>query len=142
MTINFTLQVVRNLLYLIICYALGLSSCGPNDEVKPTYYIDQDTKDFCIFNVGSWWVYQDSASGQRDTVTILANSNILFTIELASFIGEIHTDTLLSTFKQKKFKYKTFTSSVNRGMNWTTAGEDIQVGLNNYQDVTYGSKTS
>ena len=40
-----------------------------------TYYVDQEVKDFTVFQPGSWWVYVDSVSGRRDSVVVTRIQN-------------------------------------------------------------------
>ncbi|MDR1345587.1 MAG: hypothetical protein LBK03_02655 [Bacteroidales bacterium] len=38
---------------------------------KPkTYYLEQETKDYCLFDVGSYWIFQDSATLKTDSLVI------------------------------------------------------------------------
>ncbi len=72
-------------LFLFLVVVFSLSSClfdgeerkkkDPWDNGKPTYYLDDTIKKFTVFPVGSWWVYQDSASGGYDTISV-QSSNI------------------------------------------------------------------
>jgi len=57
----------------IIVLVLTVISCR-----KPTTYnMPQDLKDYCMFPVGSWWVYEDSISGEKDSI-VLMEQNIYF----------------------------------------------------------------
>lgn len=66
----------RNLtwhLFACICAAsLSLSSCRENgkDQPTPAVKIPLEVYNYCYFKVGSWWVYQDSATGNLDTVFV------------------------------------------------------------------------
>jgi hypothetical protein len=54
--------------FFSICYMpllLFLSTCKKD---KPeTRYVDQETKDFAVFKPGSWWLYQNKKTNERDT---------------------------------------------------------------------------
>jgi hypothetical protein len=50
---------------LLICYNL---SCKKDPKV---YYIPQDMKDYVMFSSGSYWVYQDSLTGNIDSVYLI-----------------------------------------------------------------------
>jgi hypothetical protein len=56
--------------YIPILFLFALVSCSKckDEKVYPTYYMDQEFKDYCVFPVGSYWVYEDSASGAEDSV--------------------------------------------------------------------------
>lgn len=55
--------------------AFVVNSCKPEPQPPPkqpqTYNLFQEGVEYCFFNVGTWWVYRDSASGVYDTVTVL-----------------------------------------------------------------------
>jgi len=58
------------LLMFIIVSVLTVISCR-----KPTTYnMPQDLKDYCMFPVGSWWVYEDSISGEKDSIVLMEQS--------------------------------------------------------------------
>ncbi len=64
--------------FLILSTAVLLTACpSKNDkgEEKPIYYLNQQMKDYVIFPVGSWWVYEDSAIGVLDTITVTHSNN-------------------------------------------------------------------
>jgi hypothetical protein len=56
------------LLLIFICFSLMGSSCCNKDEA-PIVYIPLDTTflSYCAFPVGSWWVYEEQNTGQRDS---------------------------------------------------------------------------
>ena len=37
---------------------------------KPEAYLDQESKDYCLYAKGSYWIYQDSVSHSLDSITI------------------------------------------------------------------------
>lgn len=61
---------------LAIPVALLVHSCKPDPSIPPNTDsppftpLPQDIKDYCVFKYGSYWVYQDSVSGEYDTVTV------------------------------------------------------------------------
>jgi hypothetical protein len=58
----------KQLLFLAIAISTALlaARCA-----KPqTIYIDQDTKDYCLFGEGSYWIFQDSATLKTDSLVI------------------------------------------------------------------------
>ena len=55
-----------------LCILFLLSTCLVSC-FKPKYsyeYIDQETKDYCIFKEGSYWIYQDSVTNNTDSVIL------------------------------------------------------------------------
>ena len=62
------------LLMFILVLVLSALSCR-----KPiTYYMPQDLKDYCMFPVGSWWVYEDSISGEKDSIVLVEQGARIF----------------------------------------------------------------
>jgi hypothetical protein len=53
------LSLVINLIFYYSC-----------DSSGDTIHIDQETKDYCLYKQGSYWVYQDSASLETDSIVI------------------------------------------------------------------------
>jgi hypothetical protein len=59
----------KQLLFLAIAISTALlaARCA-----KPqTIYIDQETKDYCLFDVGSYWIFQDPATLKTDSIVII-----------------------------------------------------------------------
>ena len=57
---------------LILIFPFIIYSC--KDDPKPEFFVDQDTKDYCVFNKGSWWIYEEEVSTDKDCVWV-AESN-------------------------------------------------------------------
>ncbi|MCL2290440.1 MAG: hypothetical protein FWC34_07035 [Bacteroidetes bacterium] len=55
-------------LWTILLLSGFLSACWKPKEYK--YLIDQETKDYCLFGESSYWIYQDSATLNVDSVVI------------------------------------------------------------------------
>jgi hypothetical protein len=51
---------------VILLVSISLISCTKPREIR----IDQESKDYCSFDIGSYWIYQDSASLKTDYVVI------------------------------------------------------------------------
>ncbi|MCK9499623.1 MAG: hypothetical protein GX793_00730 [Bacteroidales bacterium] len=58
------------LFLIIIAVALFYYGC---DSSGKTIHIDQETKDYCLFKQGSYWIYQDSATLETDSIVIETN---------------------------------------------------------------------
>ena len=67
------------LLILIISILFLASSC----KKKPTYYMPQEFKDYVDFPVGSYWVYEDSVSGIKDSIYLYGRNLTIY--ELNNF---------------------------------------------------------
>ena len=59
---------MKKLLFLILIVSLFIFNC--KEKPKPEFFIDQDTKDFCVFKVGSWWLYEEVNTAQQDCVWV------------------------------------------------------------------------
>lgn len=68
-------MVIRHLYYLILgIAAISLYSCKP-DKPEPLKQLDvtaipQIVKDFTWFKIGTYWVYEDSATNQLDSIYV------------------------------------------------------------------------
>ncbi len=56
------------LISLFIIALLILTACGKNDKEYSTYYLSQEYKDYVVYKVGSYWIYEDSASKSVDSI--------------------------------------------------------------------------
>lgn len=71
---------MKKLLIVIICLLpFVLIFC--NDKERQIIYIDQETKDYCDFKKGSWWVYKEEKTGMIDTVSVYNYENKIVSIE-------------------------------------------------------------
>lgn len=52
-----------------------LQNCGPREDTRPIFEIDQTTVDYCVYDEGSWWVYEEETSGERDTIVVTRIEN-------------------------------------------------------------------
>jgi hypothetical protein len=59
----------KQLLFLAI--AIGITLLAARCAKIETYYLDQETKDYCLFDVGSYWIFQDSATLKTDSIVII-----------------------------------------------------------------------
>lgn len=64
------MKTKKLLFFALLCATIVyLQSC--NEEDYPTYYMDEDFKDYVMHPVGSYWIYEDSISGAIDSVILL-----------------------------------------------------------------------
>ncbi|MDR1345585.1 MAG: hypothetical protein LBK03_02645 [Bacteroidales bacterium] len=58
----------KQLLFLAIAISTALlaARCAKIE----TYYLDQETKDYLLFDVGSYWIFQDSATLKTDSIVV------------------------------------------------------------------------
>jgi len=63
---------MKRVLFLLSITVLTflLQNCGPKEDTRPTIYMDQTSIDFCVFDVGSWWIYEEVVTGLRDTIEV------------------------------------------------------------------------
>ena len=67
-------------LLILICFLPFVLFCC-KDKERQTIYIDQETKDYCDFKTGSWWVYKEEKTGMVDTVSVYNYENKIVSIE-------------------------------------------------------------
>jgi hypothetical protein len=92
---------------LITCFLA--TSC--NYPIQYYIYIDQETKDYCLFEEGSYWIYQNSADFMSDTMKV---ENVMYAkhgmsgghagyerysiyVRISGYTGEISRSFLLSS---------------------------------------------
>ena len=69
---------VTKILFLILAIICCLaSSC----KKRPTYYMPQEFKDYVDFPVGSYWVYEDSVSGIKDSIYLYGRNLTIYECE-------------------------------------------------------------
>jgi hypothetical protein len=56
--------------FFIIFLTFLLQNCGPKEDTRPTIYMDQTSIDYCVFDAGSWWVYEEVITGELDTIKV------------------------------------------------------------------------
>jgi len=83
---------------LVLCFLLLVLGCKCKDEEVPTLYLSQESKDYCLYQPGSWWVYQSEQSLAYDTLKITGIRNeIIF-----SKNSNLNTESNTLTIEQKK----------------------------------------
>jgi hypothetical protein len=94
--------------FLFFCLLVPIFfKCSCHKEVYPSYYMDQEFKDYCVFPIGSYWIYQDSASNAIDSIYI-NRSEINFK-KASSKLGynyeELSVGTKRSYFNDSTFQF-------------------------------------
>jgi len=70
---KFRIIYITSVVFLLnICF---ITCINPDRYI----YIDQETKDYCLFGQGSYWIYQDSATLEIDSVVI--NNPIIYELD-------------------------------------------------------------
>jgi hypothetical protein len=59
----------KPLISIFVCLLLFVGCDTNPDPLK----IDEESKAYCLFNEGTFWVYEDSATSQRDSVVVVSN---------------------------------------------------------------------
>ncbi|NVO03653.1 MAG: hypothetical protein HXX09_13235 [Bacteroidetes bacterium] len=54
-----------------------LSAVGCKEKEKPTFNMPQEFKDYVIFPIGSYWIYQDSISGAIDSTNLQSRTSTM-----------------------------------------------------------------
>jgi len=88
-----------------------LTTTGCKKKKLPTYYLTQDFKDYAVFSVGSYWVYEDSATSIIDTIKLTSSTTNIVEYEINSegdvgFYYEEYKALYYSTFFNTIYTYK------------------------------------
>ena len=70
---------------LLLFSLFFIFSCRKDKSIEPikTYGVGSDIKDYCFFKPGTWWVYEDSLTGNIDSVYVTNYSNYKFDANLS-----------------------------------------------------------
>ena len=64
-----------NLALLLSTSVLFTACPTKSDDDKIIHYFNEEIKTYVFMPVGSWWVYEDSATNELDTVTLISSEN-------------------------------------------------------------------
>jgi len=65
------IKLTYKIAIMLLLLTVLLNACWWLFTSKPTYdYVDQETKDYCLFGEGSHWIFQDSVTLAIDSVVI------------------------------------------------------------------------
>jgi len=60
---------------VILFVSLALQNCGPKDHTNPdVQMVSEEIKDWGIFKIGTWWVYEEETSKFRDSIFVINHS--------------------------------------------------------------------
>jgi len=71
------MRIIKNFLSCVFIIVLLLGGCKCKDDEVPTRLLSQESKDYCLFLPGSWWVYQNEQTLEYDTLKITGVQNAL-----------------------------------------------------------------
>jgi len=105
----FIMKTKFPLFILIISILFLAADCNK----KPTYYMPQEFKDYVIYPVGSYWVYEDSISGNIDSIYLIDYKIYIFDTEHAYY------------FKYERLEQNFYSSYNNhlRARSWLTTDD-------------------
>ncbi|MBX9851379.1 MAG: hypothetical protein K2X86_06425 [Cytophagaceae bacterium] len=86
-------------IFLFIIPFLLSTSCKKEKE-RPVYYMDQEFKNYTLFPVGSYWVYENSASGMEDSIYLYWQEYKVYEPNNFNFNFEGFKQTLSSSYYQ------------------------------------------
>ena len=112
--------------FILLLLAVFYSCERPSKKDKAKlYYMEQEFNDYCLFPVYSYWVYEDSASGALDSVSIYYQ-NITINDQLT-----------VVSWKYEQFQQHLF-SSYNSPFIYEAGGADLMGLPENYCTYTDG----
>lgn len=62
----------------LLCFLIGCRKEKHEEEIK---YIPQELKDYMYFKEGTWWVYEEESTHERDSVVVFYNDDSLITFD-------------------------------------------------------------
>ncbi|TAH25994.1 MAG: hypothetical protein EAZ07_04685 [Cytophagales bacterium] len=82
------------------------STCTCHDRKKtpcPVIYMEQDLKDYCVFQLGTWWVYEEEQTKAKDCVYVFSSTIDIYDCDKSSNGSENSSMKLKSTFLDTVF---------------------------------------
>lgn len=93
---------------IIACFFVFSLACKKDTQktIQSTEGVSGDIKDYCLFKIGSWWVYVDSLTNNVDSVYVTSSYNGIDTITQSDNLGytgnfEFFNVAVYSTYYQK-----------------------------------------
>lgn len=86
--------------YHIFLITLLLSNCKEDFSNRTTDYVDQETKDFVLYQPGTWWEYLNTSTNEIDTWKVIA---IQYDITRANEFNPNNVEEYLVRIKSTKF---------------------------------------
>jgi len=77
--------------FYLFCMLLLVSivSCfKPNDIDKETAFLPEEFKAYTVFNEGTWWIYEDIHTGERDSSFVFSDTTFIKDSDRISFMYE------------------------------------------------------
>jgi len=93
----------KKILFLILAIICCIAADCGKDNDKPTYYMPQDFKDYVMYPVGSYWIYEDSVSGDIDSIYLIMNEIKIFEPPHSDFLYERLEGYYYSFYLNKEF---------------------------------------
>ena len=81
---------MKKLIFKILFFGASVflfCACPPARQTYEKFYVEQEVKDYCLFNEGSYWIYEDSVTNIIDSVVLI---NVKHDFEEISDFDEIH----------------------------------------------------
>jgi len=101
--------MIKKILTIVIC-CFFLGCCKEKDKPLEQHLIPAEMKAYWDFKPGSWWIYQDSATGAIDTVKVLENINGIDTgYEIYSETNVIYEYLVIKTYNTGDGYYNNYT---------------------------------
>ncbi|HYG14440.1 MAG TPA: hypothetical protein VEC12_01725 [Bacteroidia bacterium] len=100
---------------LLILFTGVINSCKPDDNGKlkqTSFPVPQEVKDYMYFKPGTYWIYQDSATGDLDTVNV-TDTVVASKTDDGNYYEHYETRTY-SSFYKYYYYYKVNTSFSDR----------------------------
>jgi hypothetical protein len=73
-------------IFLFLLAIILLITCTPKEEEGPLYLIEQSTKDYLVFPMGSYWIYEEESTGIKDSLYLYREeSKIVNNKKVASY---------------------------------------------------------
>jgi hypothetical protein len=96
--------------FLLLLAIILLTTCTPKEEEGPLYLIGQSTKDYLVFPVGSYWVYEEETSNFEDSLYLYRLESKI--IKKGRTVG--YNSDRIDFYAESSFYDDTLTSSIDK----------------------------
>ena len=101
-------------LLFITALTITIAACDKPGDDPETIYLPSSFDDYVLFPEGSWWVYEEENTGERDTVTVIELNRFIPEHENLLPNEEAHA-TMTSTYYETEIQFNSKVDSDKNG---------------------------
>lgn len=122
------------ILILLSCIVLLSARCKRRDcskDIVPKVMIPQEVLDYVDFKAGTYWVYQDSATGRIDSEVVLSSQHYFQDVQTLNDCGDVATT---RQYENIKMIIQRYDSAGNKKESWIREFDNVNKMRDHRQD--------